>query len=367
MAVSVSPRALGSVASTLLARKVDVEYSREARNLIAGKRIIVTGAGGSIGSEIVRQLTTLGAERVFMLDHDESVLHALPLELVGHGLLQDDSTVLCDIRDRDVLLSLFAEIQPELVFHAAAHKHLPLLERYPSEGIKTNVLGTRNVAEAARAAGATHFINVSTDKAARPMSVLGSTKRLAENVVRTHGEDVDMCAASVRFGNVLGSRGSFLPTLMWQVEQGHSITITDERVTRFFMTIPEAAGLVIEAATMAMSGETYVLDMGEPVRIVDLVDRYVEMSGHPAPAVKFTGLRPGEKLHEELLDDAEIRTDTPHPRIWVVEPRVSGEEGLATTIADLELLLGDGAGAQTLRDFLNDAVAFPLMPETVAS
>jgi FlaA1/EpsC-like NDP-sugar epimerase len=215
---------------------------------------------------------------------------------------------------------IMRQLRPQIVFHAAAHKHLPLLERYPSEGVKTNVLGTQNVVDAAVEAGVERFINVSTDKAARPTSVLGATKRLAEMIVSDHA-GFGTRVASVRFGNVLGSRGSFLDSLSFQLAGGGPVTVTDPEVTRFFMTIPEAAGLVIEASALADRGEIYVLDMGTPVRIVDLVQRFVELTGMPDPQVLFTGLRPGEKLHEELMDTAETELATAHPRISAMRAR----------------------------------------------
>lgn len=302
-----------SLVTQLLGRTPHIEYSKAAHNLIRGQKVLVTGAGGSIGSEIVRQLVALKPDAVYLLDHDESALHALELELHGHGLLTDGRTVLADIRDAVAIHRVIGEIGPGLVFHAAAHKHLPLLERFPAEGIKANVLGTRNVVSAAVAAGAHCVVNISTDKAAQPTSVLGATKKLAEHVAASYA-----CAhtrvASVRFGNVLGSRGSFLPTLVWQVANGMPITLTDPAVTRFFMTIPEASNLVVEAATMASTGETYVLDMGEPVRIIDLVNRYLDVVGVDSDVI-VTGLREGEKLHEELVDGHELSATTQHPKI----------------------------------------------------
>jgi FlaA1/EpsC-like NDP-sugar epimerase len=344
-------------AAALLGRPTEVTHPSAVSELVRGRRVLVTGAGGSIGSELARQLHRLGAERVFLLDHDESALHTLMLELRGHGLLDDDTTVLADIRDRARLTRTFRRLRPDLVFHAAAHKHLPLLERYPAEAVKTNVFGTRNVVEAAIDCGAGHVINVSTDKAARPTSVLGASKRLAEDIVRHAGSASDTSVASVRFGNVLGSRGSFLPSLMWQVDNRRDVTVTDAEVSRFFMTIPEAAGLVIESATMARTGETYVLDMGEPVRIVDLVHRYAVLGGFDAPNIVFTGLRPGEKLHEELFDTAELCETTTNPGIWVIRPRTDDANVVVDALTELDLRLATGADDAALRDLLLDSVA----------
>ena len=318
----------------LLGGREEFDVSEMGRDVVRGNTVLVTGAGGSIGSELARQVHRLRPDRLFLLDHDESTLHALQLELTGHGLFDDDSVVLCDIRDRVRVSRLFARMQPGLVLHAAAHKHLPLLERYPAEGVKTNVFGTANLIEEAVAAGVPRFVNVSTDKAAHPTSILGATKRLAEMLVADHA-DSGTRAASVRFGNVLGSRGSFLPGLIAQVRAGIPITITDPDVTRFFMTIPQAAKLVIEAAAMASTGETYILDMGEPVRILDLMQRYLELTGLTNPGIKFTGLRPGEKLHESLLDVTESGRPTAHPQISCVRQR---ERSLLPMSARLPLL-----------------------------
>lgn len=308
---------LDALAAGLLARSGSIVYGPTARALVAKKRILVTGAGGSIGSEIVRQLGTLHPQVVYLLDHDESALHALQLQMHGHGLLDDDRTILADVRDRVGMVRVMREVRPDIVYHAAAHKHLPLVERYPTEGVKTNVLGTDCVVSAAVEAGAKLFVNISTDKAARPTSVLGATKRLAEMIVSDHaGRGTRV--ASVRFGNVLGSRGSFLESLSFQIANGGPVTVTDSEATRFFMTIPEAAGLVIETSGMAQHGETYLLDMGEPLRIIDLVQRFVTLTGAAAPELLITGLRPGEKLHEQLFDASEVRLATPHSRIWVV-------------------------------------------------
>jgi FlaA1/EpsC-like NDP-sugar epimerase len=334
-------RALPVSTAELLDRKQEVVYGPLAGAMIAGKRILVTGAGGSIGSELVRQLYSMGPAAVYLLDHDESAMHALQLELFGHGLLDDERTILADIRDRLAIRRIMSDVYPDMVFHAAAHKHLPLLERYPSEGVKTNVLGTLNVVSAAVDEGVERFINVSTDKAARPSSVLGETKRLAELVVSDHAGSGTK-VASVRFGNVLGSRGSFLHSLAFQVSNGDPVTVTHPDVTRFFMTIPEAAGLVIEAATMARGGETYVLDMGAPVRIVDLVEKFVRLSGSAKPTIKFTGLRPGEKLHEELMDQAETQLHTAHPRISVMQARQATQSGLRTSVDNLYGLTVNG-------------------------
>ncbi|AEV86040.1 polysaccharide biosynthesis protein CapD [Actinoplanes sp. SE50] len=347
----------------LLGKHTEPLFSPATQVSVEGRSVLVTGAGGSIGSEIVRQVHRLNASQVFLLDHDEGALHALQLELLGHGLLDNDSVVLADIRDEQVLDRLFARIRPDLVFHAAAHKHLPLLERYPAEGIKTNILGTANVVRAAARAGVRVFVNISTDKAAAPTSVLGATKRIAERVTSAWAGDA-MRVASVRFGNVLGSRGSFLPTLHWQLSNNLPVTITDPAVTRYFMTIPEAAALVVEAGQMASAGETYVLDMGEPMLIEDVVRR-MAAALRTEPEIVYTGLRPGEKLHEELHDGIEMLGTTGHPRISTVTSYGAADRGLLYDVAMLAERLAehdeDRLRAE-LRSLLRDAagVDFPV-------
>jgi FlaA1/EpsC-like NDP-sugar epimerase len=289
--------------------------SDRARSLVKGRRVLVTGAGGSIGSELCRQIKTFGPAALYLLDHDESNLHGLHLEISGSGLLDNDEIIIADVRDRRRLEQVFAETRPDLVFHAAAHKHLPLLERHPCEGVKTNVLGTHQLVDLARKYGTARFVLISTDKAADPVSVLGATKRLAEVVVQAAAGG-PTCMASVRFGNVLGSRGSLLSVLADQVGKDKPITITHPDVTRFFMTVEEAVGLVLEAATMAEYAETFVLDMGDPVAIVDLVHKYADAVHLPEVTIRFTGLRPGEKLNEKIFSDSEVRLPTAHPKVW---------------------------------------------------
>jgi FlaA1/EpsC-like NDP-sugar epimerase len=288
-----------------------------SRSVVEGRRVLVTGAGGSIGSELCRQIDGFDPAALYLLDHDESNLHRLQLRLRGHGLLDTDDIIIADVRDRRRVQQLFRDLRPEVVFHAAAHKHLPLLERYPCEGVKSNVAGTQNLVEAAVEGGAERFILISTDKAVDPSSVLGATKRLAEMICRSYAGRGTLMA-SVRFGNVLGSRGSLLSVLRSQIERSEVVTVTHPDVTRFFMTVEEAVGLVLEAAVMAGDGEVFVLDMGAPVRIIDLVYNYAAQL-HIAPGdvpIRFTGLRPGEKLDETLIGEHEERVATPHPKIW---------------------------------------------------
>jgi len=287
-----------------------------------GRSVLVTGAGGSIGSELCRQINGFDPAALYMMDHDESNLHRLQMQLHGEALLDTDDLIMADIRDRDRIDQVFEDLHPQVVFHAAAHKHLPLLEHNPCEGVKSNVLGTKYLVEAADRTGAERFILISTDKAADPTSILGATKRLAEMIVQAHRSRPTRFA-SVRFGNVLGSRGSFLSILSEQMENGDEVTVTHPEVTRFFMTVEEAVGLVIEAASLAESGETFVLNMGEPVRIVDLVRNYAEQVhfGEQDVRIRFTGLRRGEKLNESLFSEGEERFATDHPKIWATRSR----------------------------------------------
>lgn len=281
---------------------------------VANKRVVVTGAGGSIGSELCRQLSKFSPKELLMLDRDESGLHGVQMSIAGHGLLDSEDVVLVDIRDRAALDRIFERARPEVVFHAAALKHLPMLEQYPEEAWKTNVEGTLNVLEAARKVGVKTFVNISTDKAANPTSVLGHSKRCAEMLTAWAASASGENYLSVRFGNVLGSRGSMLPTFIGQIEAGGPVTVTDPEVTRYFMTIPEACQLVIQAGAIGRAGEVLILDMGRPVKILDVAKRMIAKSGKSVEIV-FTGLREGEKLHEDLIGVTEHDDRPLHPQI----------------------------------------------------
>ena len=281
---------------------------------LTGKRVLVTGAGGSIGSELCRQIAKFGPSELIMLDRDESALHAAQLSIHGRALLDSDETELGDIRDARFVRELFARRAPHVVFHAAALKHLPLLEAAPGEAVKTNVWGTQNVLDAAVAAGVEHFVNVSTDKAANPCSVLGYSKRLAEGLTATAARRATGAFMSVRFGNVLGSRGSVLTTFTAQIAAGGPVTVTDPRVTRYFMTIREAVQLVIQAGALGADGDVLVLDMGEPIAIQAMAEQLIDLSGKRVEIV-YTGLRDGEKLHEELFGVGEEDVRPRHPLI----------------------------------------------------
>jgi dTDP-glucose 4,6-dehydratase len=267
---------------------------------IEGKRVLVTGAGGSIGAELCRQLSGYSPRELIMLDRDESGLHGVQMSISGHGLLDSDDVVLADIRDEVALQAIFEDRRPQVVFHAAALKHLPMLEQYPEEAWKTNVLGTLNVLQASRRSGVETFINISTDKAANPISILGHSKRVAEKLTSWAADVTEGTYLSVRFGNVIGSRGSMLPTFIAQIEAGGPVTVTDPEVTRYFMTIPEACQLVIQAGAIGRPREVLILDMGRAVKILDIAKRMIAKSGRSIDIV-FTGLREGEKLHEELI------------------------------------------------------------------
>jgi FlaA1/EpsC-like NDP-sugar epimerase len=301
---------------------------------IRGRRVLVTGAGGSIGSELCRQLARLSPAALMMLDRDESALHAVQLSIEGRALLDTPNLLLADLRDAERMNEIFEERRPHVVFHAAALKHLTLLEQYPAEAFKTNVQGTANVLRAAIASGVERFVNVSTDKAANPTCVLGTSKRVAERLAADAATRSSGVVLSVRFGNVLGSRGSVLTTFRSQIASGGPVTVTDPSVTRFFMTVQEAVQLVIQAGAIGRDGEVLVLDMGEPVSINHVAEQMIRQSGKQINIV-YTGLRPGEKMHEELFGDNEVDERPIHPMIShaAVPPLgdvALGEAGLLT-------------------------------------
>lgn len=294
-------------------RPVDVDLDRKA-DYLSGRRVLVTGAGGSIGSELCRQLAQHGPAELYMLDRDESALHAVKLSLDGSGTLDSPDLVVADIRDARRLDHLFATLRPDVVFHAAALKHLPLLERHPGEAWKTNVLGTRNVLEAALRHDVQRLVNISTDKAADPVSVLGYSKRLGERLTASAGASSGRAFLSVRFGNVLGSRGSVLTTFRSQIASGGPVTVTHPEVLRYFMTVQEAVRLVLIAGSFGSPGQALVLDMGEPVRIADVARRLIAASDRDVQ-IEFTGLREGEKLREVRLSSDEPDERPLHPLI----------------------------------------------------
>ena len=301
----------------------------------AGQRILVTGAGGSIGAELCRQLHRFRPAELILLDRDESALHAIQLALHGRALLDSDEAMLADIRDARRIRQVFEQTRPQVVFHAAALKHLPLLERYPAEAVKTNVQGTLTVLEAAAACGVESFVNISTDKAADPVCVLGYSKRLAERLTAGLASRAAGTYLSVRFGNVLGSRGSVLTGMAAQVAAGGPVTVTHPEVSRYFMTADEAVQLVLQAAVIGQAGEVLVLDMGEQVRIADIARRLAAGAAREIDIV-YTGLRPGEKLAEDLLGQDELDSRPCHPLIRHVQVPPLPPDGLAGLDPDAE-------------------------------
>src|SRR6476469_1040698 len=277
------------------------------------------------------QIARFGPSRLYMLDRDESGLQATEMSMSGHGLLDSDDLILADIRDPKALEEAFDRARPEVVFHAAALKHLPLLEAHPLEAWKSNVIGTLNVLTAAEAVGVSTFVNISTDKAANPTCVLGYSKRLAERLTADFARRADGRYVSVRFGNVLGSRGSVVHAFTAQIEMGGPITVTHPDVRRYFMLIPAACQLVLEAASIGVDGEVMVLDMGEQVKIVDVAKTRLRMSGRRDIDIVYTGLRPGEKLGEELFSPEESHRSTSHPLVDSVDVPSITVEYVAST------------------------------------
>lgn len=287
---------------------------------LTSKTILVTGAGGSIGSEISRQIARFGPQKLLLLGHGENSIYLIDMEL-RQKVAPDTEVIpiIADVQDRERIMDIMKTYKPDVVYHAAAHKHVPLMEGNPMEAVKNNVYGTKNVAEASHLSGVGNFVMVSTDKAVNPPNVMGATKRFAEMIVQNLAKRSETKFAAVRFGNVLGSRGSVIPLFKKQIAAGGPITVTDPRMTRYFMTIPEASRLVIQAGTLAEGGEVFVLDMGEPVKIVDLAQNLIRLSGYSEGeiGINFSGIRPGEKLFEELLNENEIQTEQIFPKIYI--------------------------------------------------
>jgi FlaA1/EpsC-like NDP-sugar epimerase len=363
-------------------QQVDTDLDA-VKAMLRNRRVLVTGAGGSIGSEIARQVANFGPASLVLLDHDETHLHDVVMsldeyraelsqatgviDLAGTGM--ELETVLADIRDRERVFSVFVKHRPEIVFHAAAHKHVPVLEGHPAEALATNVLGTANLADAAVANGVGHFVLISTDKAINPVSVMGTSKWLAEQVVRSlqdHGQSV-LCA--VRFGNVLGSRGSVIPTFFRQIARGGPVTVTDPRMTRYFMSVQEAVQLVLQAAALSTGGEVFTLDMGEPVRILDVAERLIRLSGRipgrDVPIV-ITGARPGEKMVEDIVAPEEEQLPSGHPSIVVSRPPVPGRAVVHRALAELEYLSLEGSPAE-LASRMKAMAAGPMHPSRQAA
>mgnify|MGYP001302779914 CR=1 FL=1 len=287
---------------------------------LSKKTVLVSGAGGSIGSEICRQIARFSPEKLILLGHGENSIYLIDKELRNtFGDSIEIIPVIADIQDRKRIFQVMEQYKPDRVYHAAAHKHVPMMEYNPKEAVKNNIYGTKNMAEGAKAAGVDSFIMISTDKAVNPPNVMGATKRVAEMIVTGLNEVGKTKFAAVRFGNVLGSRGSVVPLFKEQIKQGGPVTVTDYRMTRYFMTIPEASRLVIQAGSLAKGGEIFILDMGEPVKIYDLAKKVVKLSGYTESEIPIieTGIRPGEKLYEELLVDSEITDQKVYDKIFV--------------------------------------------------
>ena len=304
----------------LLGRKEVKLDQQSLKSNIKCKTVLVTGAGGSIGSELCRQIAQFCPARLLLLGHGENSIYLIHKELSSR--YKDDIElipIIADIQDRERIFHIMETYRPDRVYHAAAHKHVPLMEYNPTEAVKNNIYGTRNVAEAAKAAGVAKFVMISTDKAVNPPNVMGATKRVAEMVVTSLNEEGKTLFSAVRFGNVLGSRGSVVPLFKEQIAKGGPITVTDFRMTRYFMTIPEASRLVIQAGALMQGGEVFVLDMGEPVKILDLAKKMITLSGHTEEEIQIqeAGIRPGEKLYEELLSAKEKVNDQVYEKIFV--------------------------------------------------
>ena len=321
-------------------RKITIDL-QQISDYLVNRRVLVTGAGGSIGSELCRQLARFNPAELIMLDRDESALHEVQLSIHGRALLNTPQTVLADIRDTETIRHIFIERKPEVVFHAAALKHLPLLETYPSEAYQTNVLGTLTLLEASAQVGVGVFVNISTDKAANPISVLGYSKRVAERITAHFGKTVSTGKyMSVRFGNVLGSRGSVLMSFRDQIANGGPLTVTHRGVTRYFMTISEAVQLVIQAGAIGKSGEALVLDMGTPVSIYEVAKQLVANSGK-AIEIEIVGLRAGEKVHEELFGEGEADVRPAHPLISHVQVPSTSSADVPQTAPNAKQLMID--------------------------
>ncbi|MCB0766036.1 MAG: polysaccharide biosynthesis protein [Flavobacteriales bacterium] len=340
----------------LLGRAVIQLDDAEVRARFKGNRVMITGAAGSIGSELARQLARMQLERLILVDIAESGLYDVETELRATTSIPFDVRI-ADVRDRRSMASIFTEYAPKVVFHAAAYKHVPLMEAQPDEAVRTNVLGTRTVAELAGSHGVEDFVLVSTDKAVNPTSVMGASKRMAEMVVTSLAATLPRAPRFIttRFGNVLGSSGSVIPLFRRQIAAGGPVTLTHPEVTRFFMTIPEACRLVLEAATMGKGGEIFVFDMGEPVRIADLAERMIRLSGREPGtdiAIVHTGLRPGEKLYEELLATAENTLPTHHPRILIGKVRTADPEMVLGSVDRLEATSNAAEMVRILKDLV---------------
>lgn len=329
----------------LLAREPIVLNNTEIEDYIKDRVVLVTGGGGSIGSELCRQIMKFKPQQLVIVDNYENNAYDLQMELNYNYPDNKPEVIIASVRELDRIDEIFKKYRPYIVFHAAAHKHVPLMEASPGEAIKNNVFGTLNVTRCADKYGAKRFVMISTDKAVNPTNVMGATKRICEMIVQSAQKASKTEFVAVRFGNVLGSNGSVIPLFKRQIEHGGPITLTDKRITRFFMTIPEAAQLVLQAASYAHGGEMFVLDMGEPVKIYDLAKNLIRLAGYkPEEEIKIEicGLRPGEKLYEELLMDEEGLTNTSHNKIFIGQPLNVDRAELDKMLDDLEKVVESG-------------------------
>lgn len=330
---------LRDVDITDLLRRSPVDSSENTAAFVRGRVVLITGGGGSIGYELARQIANAGPSRLVLLGHGENSIFEAAAQLKTAFPKVSLSTVIADIRDNERLTRVFDKIRPNIVFHAAAHKHVPLMEENPEEAVTNNIIGTRNVVNQALRVQTERFVLISTDKAVSPVSIMGATKRVAEAIVRQAAHTTGRAFVVVRFGNVLGSRGSVVNTFKKQIEQGGPVTVTHPEMTRFFMTIPEAVHLVLEASGKSKGGELFVLDMGEPVKIMDLAQDLIKLSGLDTDDVPiiFTGMRPGEKLNEILFDSRTQTAVTSHPAIFqIVGPDVVATKDLDRAVSRLE-------------------------------
>lgn len=339
----------------LLGREPIMANLEEIAQYLGGKVVLVTGGGGSIGSELCRQIASYEPRKLLMLDNYENNLYDILNELTKKYPELDLVPIIANVREMNRLDEIFADYKPNIVFHAAAHKHVPLMENHPEEAIKNNVFGTWNVAHCADKHQAERFVLISTDKAVNPTNVMGATKRIAEMIIQSLNEKSKTEFVAVRFGNVLGSNGSVIPLFKKQIEQGGPVTVTHPDITRFFMTIPEAVQLVIQAGSMAQGGEIFVLDMGKPVKIMDLARNLIRLSGFEPNEdidIEITGLRPGEKLYEELLMNEEGLKATKHNKIFVAKPLHTDYELLKRELEHLSTTIYKTADHQEIKEYV---------------
>lgn len=345
----------------LLGREPIVADMNSILGYVHNKTVLVTGAGGSIGSELCRQIAPFAPDKLMILGHGENSIYTIEMELRKSFPYLEIVTVIADVQDRTRLMDVFQSYKPQVVFHAAAHKHVPLMERNPSEAIKNNVFGTRNVADCADMYGAERFVMISSDKAVNPTSVMGATKRIAEMYVQSLNVASPTKFSAVRFGNVLGSRGSVIPAFKQQIAAGGPVTVTHPEMVRYFMTIPEAVQLVIQSGSFANGGEVFVLDMGAPVKILALAEDLITLSGYEPYKdidITFSGIREGEKLYEELLTDEENLGSTQHDRIFIGRPNVFTRSQMELEFKRLERVVTEDAEA--IREVINQIV--PMQP-----